>query len=184
MAHLVCDLNPVDRITVDTLGPPGQRVFFFQASQGTQVVTLVFEKEQARALAAGLLQLLDQLKADLPEDRDQVGVILVTQTNLLQPVEPEFRIGQMGIGFDEDSGYVVVVAYELAIEEEQDIGVARFWATREQTRALAQHAMEVVQAGRPICPLCGEPMDPDGHFCPRGNGHGKTAAVSGLDVDE
>jgi uncharacterized repeat protein (TIGR03847 family) len=184
MAHLVCDFNPVDRITVGAIGPPGQRVFNLQASQGTQVVTLFFEKEQARALASGVLRLLDQLASDRPEDQDEVEAILVTQMHLHPPAEPEFRVGQMGIGFDEESDSIVILAYELAIEENQDIGVARFWTTREQARALAQHALEVVEAGRPSCPLCGEPMDPEGHFCPRGNGHGKVTEIADLDFSE
>jgi uncharacterized repeat protein (TIGR03847 family) len=180
MAHLVCDLKPVDRITVDTFGPPGQRVFNLQAS----LVTLIFEKEQARALASGLLRLLDQLETDRPEDHAEVDEILATQMELQYPPEDEFRIGQIGIGFDEDSDYVVIIAYELAVEEDQDVGVARFWATREQARALAQHALEVVEAGRPSCPLCGEPMDPEGHFCPRSNGHGKAIQITDLDLPE
>jgi uncharacterized repeat protein (TIGR03847 family) len=184
MAHLVCDLNPVDRVTVDTIGPPGQRAFYFQASQGTQVVTLMLEKEQAHALAAGLQQLLDHLEVEQPEDQGQVEAILVTQMNLQHPVEPEFRIGQIGIGFDESSSYVVIIAYELASEEGQDIGVARFWVTREQARALAQYSLEVVEAGRPTCPLCGEPEDPEGHFCPRGNGHGKLSDIADRDFAE
>lgn len=174
MAHIVCDLNPVDRITVGTVGPPGKRVFLFQASQGTRIATFAFEKEQARALASSIFQLLDHLEADLPEDDTEVEAILATQMNLQQPAEPEFRIGQMGIGYDEESGYVAIIAYELAAEEDQDIGVARFWTTREQARALAQNALQEVESGRPICPLCGQPIDPDGHFCPRSNGHGKT----------
>jgi len=184
MAHLVCDFNPADRITVDTIGPPGKRVFFLQASQGTLVVTLVFEKEQARALASGLFQLLDQLQAEHDEDKDEVKAILASQMTPQQPVKPEFRIGQIGIGFDDRSGYAAVIAYELTAEKDQDIGVARFWITREQARALAQHALEVVKSGRPLCPLCNQPMDPEGHFCPRSNGHGKLTTISGLNFDE
>jgi uncharacterized repeat protein (TIGR03847 family) len=179
MAHLVCDLNPVDRITVGTIGPPGKRLFLFQASQGPRAVTFAFEKEQARALAASLFQLLDHLEADFPENEAEVEAILATQMNLQLPTEPEFRIGQMGIGYDEESGYVAIIAYELAAEEDQDIGVARFWTTREQARALAENALEEVEAGRPICPLCGNPIDPEGHFCPRSNGHGKTEIEGG-----
>jgi uncharacterized repeat protein (TIGR03847 family) len=184
MAHLVCDLNPADRITVQAVGPPGQRVFHLQASQGLEIVTLVFEKEQARALAASLLQLLDHADDEHSEDQAKVEAILALQMNLQQPAEPTFRVGQMGIGFDEDSGYVVIIAYELGTEQDQDIGIARFWITREQARALAQHALSVVEAGRPICPLCGQPIDPDGHFCPRSNGHGKAATTSNLDVND
>jgi uncharacterized repeat protein (TIGR03847 family) len=143
MAHLICDLNPVDHITVDTIGPPGQRVFHLQASQGTQVVTLVFEKEQARALAASLSQLLDPMETEHPEDLHAIEAILSTQMSLLYPAEAEFRIGQMGVGFDETSGYVVIIAYQLAAEEDQDIGVARFWATPEQARALARHSWKL-----------------------------------------
>lgn len=184
MAHLVCDFNPTDRIIVDTIGPPGKRVFFLQASQGTLIVTLVFEKEQARALASSLLQLLDRLQTDFPEDKDKVEAILALHMSIQQPVEPEFRIGQIGIGFDETSGYVAIIAYELAAEEDQDIGVARFWTTQEQARALAQHALKVVDAGRPICLLCGRPIDSTSHFCPRSNGHGKLTDISGLDFDD
>jgi uncharacterized repeat protein (TIGR03847 family) len=182
MAHLVCDFNPTDRIIVDTVGPPGKRVFFLQASQGTLIVTLVFEKEQARALASS--QLLDRLQTDFPEDKDKVEAILALHMSIQQPIEPEFRIGQIGIGFDETSGYIAIIAYELAIEEDQDIGVARFWATQEQARALAQHALRVVDAGRPICLLCGRPIDSTGHFCPRSNGHGKLTDISSLDFDD
>jgi uncharacterized repeat protein (TIGR03847 family) len=184
MAHLVCDLNPADRITVQAIGPPGQRVFHLQASQGLEIVTLVFEKEQARALATSLFQLLDHTDDEHPEDQAEVEAILALQMNLQQPAEPTFRVGQMGIGFDEDSSYVVVIAYELGTEEDQDIGIARFWITREQARALAQHALRVVEAGRPICPLCGQPIDPEGHFCPRSNGHGKATTTSDLDVND
>jgi len=182
MAHLVCDFNPVDHITVNTIGPPGKRAFHFQASQGVEMVTLAMEKEQARALAASLLQLLDSLEVEQPEDQDMVTTILVTEMDLQYPVEPEFRIGQMGIGFDQDSGYVVIIAYELSLEDGQDIGVARFWVTREQARALAQHSLDIVEAGRPACPLCGAPIDPEGHACPRGNGHGKVGTTDGPDL--
>jgi uncharacterized repeat protein (TIGR03847 family) len=49
--------------------------------------------------------------------------------------------------------------------------VVRFWATRDQMAAMGLHVRQVAGQGRPICPLCGQPMDPEGHFCPRQNGH-------------
>jgi uncharacterized repeat protein (TIGR03847 family) len=182
MAHLVCDYHPVDHITIDTIGPPGKRVFFLQASEGAEVVSLILEKQQAQAMASGLLQLLDQLDTDDAEDEREVTAIRTTEMALLPVGKPEFRVGQIGIGFDQESDLVVIIAYELPIEEDQDQGVARFWVSRERARALAHHALEVVEAGRPSCPLCGQPIDPEGHSCARSNGHGKTPELSDLDA--
>jgi len=182
MAHLICDFKPVERFTIGAIGSPGQRVFLLQASQGMEVITLVCEKEQARALSSGLLQLLAQAEAPIPEDSARVVAIQASEMDLQPVEEPQFRIGQLGIGYDEESDFVVIVAYELPQEENQDIGLARFWATREQARALAQHAQEVVEAGRPICALCGRPIDPEGHSCPRSNGHGIIPEMPDPDV--
>ena len=184
MPHLVCDFNPVDRMTVGTIGPPGKRVFLLQAGQGSQDITLLLEKEQARTLALGLIKLLEHLKADYIEDQNEVEAILAPQMELQMIAEPEFRIGQIGIGFDQDSNAIVILAYELAIEKDQDLGMARFWLSMEQARALAQHALDVVESGRPVCPLCGRPIDPEGHSCPRSNGHGKTAQLANSDFDD
>jgi uncharacterized repeat protein (TIGR03847 family) len=78
----------------------------------------------------------------------------------------------MGLGFNEESNRVVVVAYEL-VEEEEEPNVVSFWASRNQAFSLVKHAYESVQAGRPICGNCGQPMDAEGHFCPNRNGHAK-----------
>ena len=175
MAQLVCDFKPVTHITIDTIGSPGERTFFLQASQDVQVVTLVIEKEHAYALAAGVDRLLEQLDEQRPEKVfagvDAASVDLA----LRHPVDPLFRVGQLGLGYDETEDLLAIVAYQLPPDPDQpeDILIARFWATREQMRALSQHTHEVVTAGRPACVLCGEPIDPDGHFCPRGNGDGQ-----------
>jgi uncharacterized repeat protein (TIGR03847 family) len=92
--------------------------------------------------------------------------------DLEYPLEPAFRAGQVRLGYDQDSKLLVILAYELMDEYDDDPpSVARFWATPAQMRAFSIHGEEVVAAGRPICAMCGEPMDPDGHFCPRKNGH-------------
>ncbi len=169
MAELTYDFNPVSHITVETIGPPGQRTFFLQASQGLTLLTMIMEKEQAAALASAIDQLLEQLgekEADEPEEQ--------VDLTLHEPIDPEFRIGQMGLGYEENHEQVVVIVEELLPEEEAEIRspmTARFWMSKAQARALSRHAAEVVAAGRPICPLCGEPIDPTGHFCPRSNGH-------------
>jgi uncharacterized repeat protein (TIGR03847 family) len=78
----------------------------------------------------------------------------------------------MGLGYDESEDAVVLVVQELTTEEESgDARIARFWATRSQMQAISRHALEVVAMGRPICPLCSRPIDAEGHFCPKSNGH-------------
>ncbi len=173
MAWLAYDLNPVTHITVGTVGPPGRRVFYLQASQGTTLVTLKIEKEQAYHLAAALDRLLEELTQKYPGILEEESVY--HDTELQHPLEPEFVVGQMGLGYDEEQNLLILVAYQLPSDPEapEDIAIARFWATPGQMRALSERAKEEVAAGRPICPLCKEPIDPEGHFCPRGNGDGQ-----------
>ena len=92
--------------------------------------------------------------------------------DLEYPLEPAFRAERVNLGFDQVSEDLVIIAYE-GIDEEDDVppSVARFWATPAQMRAFSIHGQQVVAAGRPICAMCGEPMEPEGHFCPRKNGN-------------
>ena len=93
------------------------------------------------------------------------------------PVDPMFRVGELALGYDEESDLVVLVTREMKVTEEGDETVegrvVRFWCTRSQLRAMAYWGLEVSARGRPICPQCGEPMDPEGHFCPKKNGRKK-----------
>ena len=161
------DMDPVAFITVGAVGPPGQRTFYLQAADGAESVSLLIEKEHAAALSVSLRRLLSAVDA-LPKEHDEVRV---GKMDLLEPLEVAFRVGQLGIGVDDDRDMVVLVAEELVEEEEPEGQRARFVATFAQMEALARHAMTVVHAGRPVCELCGEPMDPQGHFCARRNGH-------------
>jgi len=181
------DFNPVSAIVADAVGRPGQRTFFLQARQGGDMATLIMEKEQVAALATSILQLLEELekeRADLPAVAEETDV-----PSLREPLEPAFRVGQLGLGYDERQDLMVLIAQAIpdAGGEEQDVAVdppapemtededndqkARFYATRGQMRSLSEHALQVVAAGRPDCPLCGRVIEPDGHFCPRTNGH-------------
>jgi len=173
MARLVYDLNPVTHITVGTVGPPGQRVFYLQASQGGTLVTLKIEKEQAYHLSAALDQVLQGLAQRDPNLLEEESIY--HDTRLQQPIEPEFVVGQIGLGYDETQNLLIIIVYQLPPdpEEPEDIAIARFWATPGQMRALSERAKEAVVAGRPLCPLCKEPIDPEGHFCPGGNGDGQ-----------
>jgi uncharacterized repeat protein (TIGR03847 family) len=172
------DLNPVSAITTDAIGQPGQRVFYLQARSGPTTITIETEKEQVRALALGIHQFLEELTQRFPDrkDFDEVdGRDLV----LTPPLEPEFKVGQMGLGYDSDQDMVVIVAQSLQAEDEseEDAVTARFWITRGQAKAMADHALEVVSQGRPLCPLCGRPIGVEGHFCPKRNGHTKDLIV-------
>ncbi len=170
MAPEFYDLNPVMHITADAIGPPGQRVFYLQAGQGDTLVTLVLEKEQVQALAISVEEMLEELEKRRPQSASEMELISRYDLVLREPIEPLFRVGQMGLGYDEDTDMLIVVAQELT-DESDEMSVARFWATRAQMKALSEHSLQVVEAGRPTCPLCGSPIDPDGHFCPRRNGH-------------
>jgi len=173
MPRLEYDLNPVTRITTGAIGPPGQRVFYLQARGDDLLVTLIVEKLQIQSLAVGLEQFLLELAQqypDLPEasaDYDEAAM------ELEQPIDPAFRVGQLGLGYDQPTDRVVVVAHELVPEggDPEQAAVARFWCTRSQLRAVGQWGLELAGRGRPICGNCGEPIDPRGHFCPRSNGH-------------
>lgn len=161
------ELNPATQITVGTIGPPGQRTFYLQGSRGSQIISLTIEKEQARMLAESFEALIQELATKYPEAND---TSIWTDMRLREPIESLFRVGNIGIGYNEDSNQVVLVAYEL-VEEEEEPNVVSYWLTRAQVQALVQHAYDVVKAGRPICGNCGKPIDPTGHFCPQRNGH-------------
>ena len=172
------DFGAPERITVGTEGMPGQRLFFLQARQGDLITTLKMEKLQVAALAAWIAKTLEDLPAPghLPED-----VELEPETFL----QPAWTVGSLGGNYDAESDRIILVAAELtddASDDEDDEdpddedeltptgATARFLATREQMAALAIRATRLVEGGRPPCPLCGFPLDPAGHQCPRTNG--------------
>ncbi|MEA3076251.1 MAG: hypothetical protein QOF60_1159 [Actinomycetota bacterium] len=160
------ELPSVDSITFGTVGEPGQRVFYVQARSGATMVTIKAEKQQVSGLAAALRALL----ADLPPLPD---VLTITAPELVEPVEAPWAIGGIGLSaFEEVTQRVTLLLEELVPEEEAaEAASARFGLTMPQMRALAERAEVLVAGGRPPCPLCGNPMNPDGHACPKTNGH-------------
>lgn len=166
------DLNPVERITADAIGEPGSRVFYIQARKGHRLVTVICEKEHVAALVIATDQVLLSLADDDEDAVVEPDPALDAGMDLEYPLEPVFRAGQVNLGYDQVSERLVVIAYELLDEDDESRpSVARFWATLEQMRAFSIHGQEIVAAGRPTCAMCGEPIDPEGHFCPRKNGH-------------
>ena len=172
------DLDPVTRLTADAVGEPGQRTFYLQAAdaRGDQV-TLLVEKEQVRVLAERVIAWLPELAADRPEDPQEVREAEAAELGLNDPLEPDFRVGQLALTYDPERDRVVIVATELQAGEDEEPLVppeplqVRLYVTRPQLRVLARHGSQVVARGRPLCPLCGNPLDPTGHICPAQNGH-------------
>jgi uncharacterized repeat protein (TIGR03847 family) len=170
------ELNPVSTITVGAIGRPGRRAFFLQAIGAGQMVSLKLEKEQVAALAQGIDRILEEMEQQEVRATSSIDEPDLPGLDEEEAASSSFVVGQIGLGFDELSQLLVLVVQEIPFAEEEP-AVARLWASPGQMRALSRQAKEVVAQGRPICPLCNEPMDPEGHFCPRGNGHGKTQAM-------
>ncbi len=169
-------LDSADFITIGTVGPPGERVFHFQARQDTVLVTLTLEKFQAAAIAESVGTLLDEVQKQysIPTPDPNLGG---RDLDLLEPILPAFRVGQIGIGYDAEDDLIYLVLSELLPEDSlSEPRSARVGATREQMRVLAAHALAVVAQGRPICGNCGQAIDAEGHFCPKSNGHRKPVA--------
>jgi uncharacterized repeat protein (TIGR03847 family) len=162
MSEFTYDLDAVQRITVGAVGPKGQRVFYMQARRGSRLITLLAEKEQVRALAEAIGRLLDSLAEKNPRLATSDD-LLVTDMSLEEPLEPEFRVGQMGLGYDTERDLIVLLIQGIG-DDENEQPTARFSATRPQMRALISHAPQVVAAGRANCGNIGSPIDPNGHF--------------------
>ncbi|PJF28755.1 MAG: DUF3090 domain-containing protein [Phototrophicales bacterium] len=150
MPNLEIELNPIDFITIGTIGPKGQRVFYLQAGQGMKLVSMIIEKEQSWALSEAIKELMDELDSRI-EDRNP-GELPPRDMDLREPIEPVFRISQLGLGYDEEQDKIVLVAQELITDDIDDESVepsiVRIWCSRKQIRALSDHAMDTVRAGR------------------------------------
>ncbi|MDI9545982.1 MAG: DUF3090 domain-containing protein [Chloroflexota bacterium] len=176
MTEYAYDLNPVQHIVADAVGEPGNRTFFLQGRAGPALVSLVLEKQEVANLAISILQLLEELEEKFPELTPAAS----SNSDLIpeSPVEPLFRVGQLIVGYDEEDDMIWLIAKALIISEsgtaldpeDDEVPSVRFVATRQQMRALSEHALETVARGRPTCPLCGQPINRDGHFCPRSDG--------------
>jgi len=173
MASREYELNPVLHITTGAIGPAGKRVFYLQARGEAEVVTLIVEKAQVQTLAIGLEQYLQELQQRYPSLEEASPEFDESAMALEVPLDPAFRVGQFGLGYDEASDHLVLLARELQVEgaDPEAASAARFWCTRSQLRAMCRWGIEVAGRGRPICGNCGEPIDPEGHFCPKRNGH-------------
>ena len=189
MARIVFEYDPPDRFVAGTVGEPGQRTFYLQASGGGRTTSVALEKQQVAALAERVEALLDEV---VRQSSGEASVPAVTPADvtdtepLASPSEEEVRVGTMAIAWDTDDEVVVIEAQELteSIEDEDDSEtpliddqadegppLLRVRITGAAARAFVSRAQAVVAAGRPPCPFCGGPLDAGGHVCPRANGY-------------
>jgi uncharacterized repeat protein (TIGR03847 family) len=176
--------DPPERFVAGTVGQPGDRTFFLQARDGPRVVSIVLEKVQVAVLADRLGDLLSELERrgieaaapDAPAPSEDTGP-------LDEPINEAFRAGSLTLGWDGDDEMVLVEARaqsedgepidpdEDDDEDEDGPDLLRVRITADAARSFVARAERIVGAGRPPCPLCGAPLDPQGHICPRRNGH-------------
>lgn len=158
------DLNDLEHFTVGTIGPPGQRVFYLQAGVTGTLVSLKLEKQQVSALAEYLDGALREVADDLDAIEPEADI------GLIEPVDVEWTVGDIGIGYDADADRMLIMATEMPTEEEaEELATARFHITREQVAGFITRARQVVAAGRPPCRFCGAPLNDDGTWCPCSN---------------
>lgn len=189
MPAQVFDYDPPDRFVAGTVGPAGSRTFFLQARARSSgpvpvVVSVALEKQQVATLAEKVEELLDEV---VRRSGGEAPVPAVTPVGagdtepLDTPIEEEFRVGTMSLQWDGDRGVVVIECF--SVEEDESGGglsegpepdarsVLRVSLSGASARGFAQRASALVAAGRPPCPFCSGPLDPEGHVCPRANGY-------------
>lgn len=180
MTRRILSFSHPRRFVVGTVGQPGDRTFFLQVSDDADPVSVVCEKEQASMLAEKVVELLDQVRRSGVELPQEPAEDAVDTEPLGQPIDPEFRVVSMGIGWDPGDESVIIEAHgESETDEVPDIGddseqgpdTLRVRITPAEALAFSVRASRVVAAGRPQCPFCHLPIDPDGHICPRANGY-------------
>jgi uncharacterized repeat protein (TIGR03847 family) len=186
MAPLVHGFDPPERFVTGTVGPPGQRTFFLQARSGSRVVSVSLEKQQVSALSERIDELLDEVMVNELNDALIPAVApfgMEDSEPLEQPIEEEFRAGTMTLSWDPDDERVVIEVFpftEAAVvspeqvdedfEEPEADEILLVRIPAGMARAFVKRSAQVIEAGRPSCPFCGNPIDPDGHLCVRANG--------------
>ena len=167
MASTVFD--PPERFVAGTVGPPGGRTFFLQASGDGRLVSVSLEKVQVSVLADRVNDLLDTHAEGTASEPVGGG----DTEPLLTPIEDEFRVDTLALAWDAGRGVLVIECHDQDPEEadEESVQTLRVVLSPPAARAFARRCGAVVSAGRPSCPFCGQPLDPTGHICPRANGY-------------
>ena len=179
----VYSYDPPERFVAGTVGQPGERAFYLQASGGGRTTSVVLEKGQVSQLAERLDELLDEVlrRAAGGGTVPAAAPAGLTDDGPLElPLMEDFRVGAIALAWDHDGDRVIIVAQEESEEPVEPLtddvpedgpAVLRVRISAAAARAFSRRALQVVGQGRPPCPLCGLPLDPAGHVCPRQNGH-------------
>jgi len=180
MPRRIYTFDPPDRFVAGTVGPPGQRTFYLQARQGTIVMTIVLEKVQVGALADRLAALLDELRRRGMSIPSEPPAGSEDMAPLEEPATEQFRAGTLSLAWDTRVEDIIVEARAVTEEDDENADaddddpdgpdVFRVRLTPTAALGFIQRARRLIAAGRPPCPWCGQPLDPQGHFCPRRNG--------------
>lgn len=182
MAGQLYEFEDPERFVAGTVGEPGERTFYLQATSGPRVVSVALEKVQVAALAEKLDELLDEVRRRHGSDSVVPAAAapeLEDVAPLGTPIEEEFRVGTLALAWDDETSSVLIEAQSQTGDEDAEPATGteftgdmlRVRLQPDVARAFAKRALRVVAAGRPPCPLCGNPLDPRGHICPRQNGH-------------
>lgn len=170
-----------DRFVAGTVGEPGDRAFYLQAREGKRLVSVLLEKQQVNILADRIGTLLAEVHRRFGTEVPDADVAVDDMDPLQMPVDSEFRVGTMGLGWEADTGVVVVellAVTETPLDESVVLDDAidgpdavRVFLSPEQARRFSARSALIVDSGRAPCPLCGEPLDAMGHICVRTNGY-------------
>ncbi|MBM3945382.1 MAG: DUF3090 family protein, partial [SAR202 cluster bacterium] len=156
----------LSRLQAEAMGRPGQRTFRIRVDSGSSSAMIWVEKEQLFQLALAV----HQLSATLRESEDSSPGAAPTENEAPPMTKLDFKAGRMVLRHDGERAMFMVDAHEIETDESEP-PLMRFWGARTVMEEFAEEALRVCAAGRPLCPLCGGPMDPEGHKCPRVNGH-------------
>jgi uncharacterized repeat protein (TIGR03847 family) len=165
------DFGKALSIDAEAIGRPGQRRFRLMVRSNSQSASIWMEKQQLASIGTWLSETCERLDREHPTNDPDV------EPNAFAAIfDLEFRASQIGLGYAESEDLFAIHAFDVeALQGERPD--FRCFLTRGQSRVLARKIESVVAAGRPICPLCSMPMEPEGHVCPRSNGHHPAAVV-------
>lgn len=181
MNHRVIEFTEPQRFTVGTVGIPGERTFFIQAEDGPRLISVSLEKSQVQALADRLVFMLREIKQVIPNF--SIKDLPKDEKSLSTPIEEEFRVGLIGIAFDQSTELIQIDLQAVSDEDQEDAqfvdvddlssdrDILRISITPSEASRFSKRASVVVGAGRLPCPFCGGPIDSRGHLCPRANGY-------------